>query len=109
MSNLNGLEGDQDMGLGDSLATVRGPMLDEPTTQKAHSNITHVVDKANDILEIPQAISLDKTKHTAIRIVSQQNPNFSGPKAMDEPKEGDSMLQRSGGMVSPLITWVPLA
>ena len=55
VTNLDGLEGDQnmDLGLGNISPMIWGPMTDGPTIQKAYNSITFVKDKTNEVMEIP--------------------------------------------------------
>ena len=60
------------------------------------SPIINTLKQASEALEVPQEITLYKTKHTAVTIVSQQKPISFGPQNRRELKEGDSMLLRTG-------------
>ena len=66
----NRLEGDLNMGLGLSSVSpiIKDPLTNGPMIRKAHKSINHVNEMSSEALVIPQVITLDKTKQSAIRI-----------------------------------------
>ena len=98
---LHGLDVKQmELGLENNSSYKIGSMTTGTFTQKAHDKNINILRQASEVMEVPQEITLDKTKHTVIRVVPQQKPISFGPQNMQELKEGGSMLLRTG---KPLI------